>query len=88
VLRDNKEAISWTMANIKRLSPSIVQHRIYLIEEAKSKRDPQCWLNPIMQEVTRVEIVKHWIMGSFIPYPIVNGLVMSMLYPKRLVLQW
>ena len=50
VLRDNKEAIRWTMAGIKGLSPSIVQHHINLIEEAKPKRDPQYRLNPIMQE--------------------------------------
>jgi len=40
VLRDNKEAIGWTMADIKGLSPIIIQHRIHLIEEAKPKRDP------------------------------------------------
>ena len=34
VLRDNKEAIGWTMADIKGLSLSIIQHRIHLIEEA------------------------------------------------------
>ena len=34
MLRDNKEAISWTMADIKGLSPSIVRHRIHLIEKA------------------------------------------------------
>jgi len=27
VLRKNREAIGWTMANIKGISPSIVQHR-------------------------------------------------------------
>jgi len=37
MLRDNKEAIGWTMADIKGLSSSIVQHYIHLIEEAKPK---------------------------------------------------
>jgi len=32
------------MVDIKGISPSIVQHRIDLIEEAKVKRDPQCRL--------------------------------------------
>jgi len=41
VLRENREAIGWTMADIKGISLSIVQHRIHLIEEAKTKRDPQ-----------------------------------------------
>ena len=30
VLRDNQEAIGWTMANIKGISPLILQHRIHL----------------------------------------------------------
>ena len=41
VLRNNKEANGWMMADIKGLSPSIVQHRIHLIKKAKPKRDPQ-----------------------------------------------
>jgi len=32
VLRENREAIGWTMADIKEISPSIVQHRIHLIK--------------------------------------------------------
>jgi len=55
MLRDNKEAIGWTMTDIKGLNPLIVQHVIHLIKEAKLKRDPQHKLNPIMQEVVRVE---------------------------------
>jgi len=40
VLRENREAIGWTMADIKGISPSIVQHRIHLTKDAKPKRDP------------------------------------------------
>jgi len=58
VLRDNKKAIGWTMADIKGLSLSIVQHHIHLIVEAKSKRDPHHRLNLMMQEVVRVKILK------------------------------
>jgi len=58
VLRKHKEAIGWTMADIKGLSSSTVQYRIHLIEEATPKRDPQCRLNPIMQEAIRIEILK------------------------------
>ena len=58
VLRKQKEVIGWTMADIKGLSSSTVQHRIHLIEEATPKRDPQCRLNPIMQEAIRIEILK------------------------------
>ena len=68
VLKDNKEAIGWTIADIKGLSPSIVQHRIHLIEEAKSKRDPQRRLNPIMQEAIEVDILK--LLDNGVIYPI------------------
>ena len=41
ILRENQEALGWTMADIKGISPSIVQHRIHLGEEVKPRRDPQ-----------------------------------------------
>jgi len=58
ILRKHKEAIGWTMTNIKGLSSTIVQHRIHLNEEATAKRDPQRRLNPIMQEAVHAEIMK------------------------------
>jgi len=58
VLRENKEAIGWTVADIKGLSPFIVQHCIHLIEETKYKRDSQHRLNPIMQEAILLKIHK------------------------------
>ena len=87
MLRENKEAIGWTMADIKGLSPSIVQHRIHLIEEAKSKRDPQRRLNTIMQEVVRVEIFK--LLDNGIIYSIFDSQWVSLVHtvPKRVVLQ-
>ena len=48
ILRKHREAIGWTMTDIKGLSPTIVQHRIHLNEDATPKRDPQRRLNPIM----------------------------------------
>jgi len=68
ILRKHKKAISWTMTDIKGLSPTIVQHRIHLNEDATPKRDPQHRLNPIMQEVVRAEIVK--LLDNGIIYPI------------------
>ena len=49
VLKANQEAIGWTIADIKGISPSIVQHRIYLEEEAKPTREAQRRLNPAMK---------------------------------------
>ena len=56
------------MADVKGLSPSIVQHHTHLIEEVKPKRDSQCRLNPIVQDVVRVEILK--LLDNGIIYPI------------------
>jgi len=68
VLKKNREAIGWTMADIKGISPSIVQHRIHLTEDATPKRDPQRRLNSIMQEAVRAEILK--LLDNEIIYPI------------------
>jgi len=58
VLKKHREAIGWTMTDIKGLIPPIVQHHIYLNEEVTPKRDLQRKLNPIMQEVVRAKILK------------------------------
>jgi len=34
ILRRHREAIGWTMKDIKRITPAIVQHRIHLNDEA------------------------------------------------------
>ena len=46
------------MTDIKALSPTIIQHRIHLNEDATPKRDPQRRLNPIIQDAVHAEIVK------------------------------
>ena len=58
VLREHKEAISWTIENIKGISPSVVMHKIHLEEKVKPSREPQRRLNPAMQEVVRAEVIK------------------------------
>ena len=68
ILRNYREAIGWTMTDIKGLSLTIVQHHIHLNEDATLKRDPQRRLNPIMQEVVHAEIVK--LLDNGIIYPI------------------
>ena len=40
VLRDHKEAISWTIEDIKGIYPSLVMHKIHLEENAKPSRKP------------------------------------------------
>ena len=68
ILRDNHEAIDWTMADIKGIIPFIVQHRIHLEEEAKLIRDAQKRLNPLMKDVVKKEILK--LLNNGIIYPI------------------
>nr|XP_027096108.1 uncharacterized protein LOC113716005 [Coffea arabica] len=58
LLRDHKEAIGWSIAAIKGISPSLCMHRIRLEEEAKPVRQAQRRLNPLMMEVVKKEILK------------------------------
>jgi hypothetical protein len=48
VLREHKEAIGWTIEDIKGISPSLVMHKIHLEENSKPSREPQRRLNPAM----------------------------------------
>nr|XP_027124316.1 uncharacterized protein LOC113741018 [Coffea arabica] len=57
VLREHKEAIGWTIADIKGISPSVCMHRIRLEEDARPIRQPQRRLNPIMMEVVKKEVI-------------------------------
>jgi len=56
ILKRHREAIGWTMKDIKGISPAIVQHRIHLTNEVVLRRDPQRKLNPLMQEAVKIKI--------------------------------
>ena len=68
----------------KGLSPTIVQHRIHLNEDATPKRDLQRRLNPIMQEAVHAEIMK--LLANGIIYPIFDSQWVSPVHavPKKL----
>jgi len=68
ILRKYREAIGWTVTDIKGLSPTIVQHRIHLNEDATLKRDSRRRLNPIIQKVVHAESMK--LLNNEIIYPI------------------
>jgi hypothetical protein len=68
VLKEHKEAIGWTVADLKGIDPSICMHRIHLEEGAKPSREAQRWLNPNMKEVVMKEVVK--LLDTGIIYPI------------------
>jgi hypothetical protein len=40
VLREHKEAIGWTIDDIKGINPSLVMHKIHLEENSKPSREP------------------------------------------------
>ncbi|XP_027090163.2 uncharacterized protein [Coffea arabica] len=56
--REHKEAIGWTIVDIKGISPSVCIHRIWLEEDTKPVRQAQMRLNPLMMEVVKKEILK------------------------------
>ncbi|MDP0919621.1 hypothetical protein Q6272_31745, partial [Klebsiella pneumoniae] len=53
VLSEYKEAIGWTLADIKGISPTLCMHKIYLENDAKPVRESQRRLNPAMMEVVK-----------------------------------
>jgi hypothetical protein len=83
VLREHKEAIGWTIEDIKGISPSLVMHKIHLEENSKPSREPHRRLNPAMQEVVRAEVIK--LLDAGIIYPISDSKWVSSIHvvPKR-----
>ena len=67
ILRDHKEAIGWTIADIKGISPSTCMHRILLEDDYKPFREAQRRLNPPMMEVVKKEILKLLDAGVIFP---------------------
>ena len=58
ILHMNKKAIGWKISDLKGISSTVCTHHIYLEEELKAVRQSQRRLNPHMQEVVRVEVLK------------------------------
>ena len=65
ILRKYKEAIAWSIEDLKGISPSICMHKILLEENAKTSIEHQRRLNPVMKEVVRKEVLK-WLNAGFI----------------------
>ncbi|XP_012468936.1 uncharacterized protein LOC105787015 [Gossypium raimondii] len=83
VLRENKEAFGWTLADIRGLSTTLCTHKIALEPDSVPKRDPQRRLNPPMIEVVKIEILK-WLEVDVI-YPIADSKWVSPIHvvPKK-----
>ena len=72
VLRDYKITIRYSIADIKRVSPSIYMHKILMEESYKPTVQLQRRLNPSMQEVIKAELLK--LLDARIIYPIFDSL--------------
>ena len=83
LLKKNKQALGWKIFDLKGINPSICTHHIYLEEESKTVRQPQRRLNPHLQEVVRVEVLK--LLQSGIIYPISDSTWVSptQVVPKK-----
>ena len=68
VLRDHKNAIGWSLADLNGIRPSMCMHRILLEDGHKPSIEAQRRLNPTMKEVVRKEVLK-WLDAGVI-YPI------------------
>ena len=58
ILRKYKEAIAWSIEDLKGISPSICMHKILLNDDAKTSVEHQRRLNPVMKDVVRKEVLK------------------------------
>ena len=65
ILRKYNEAITWSIEDLKGISPSICMHKILLNHNAKTSIEHQRRLNPVMKEVVRKEVLK-WLSACFI----------------------
>ena len=53
ILRKYKEAIAWSIKDLKGISPSICMHKILLNDNEKNSIEHQRRMNPVMKEVVR-----------------------------------
>ena len=83
LLKMNKQALGWKVFDLKGINPSICTHHIYLEEESKVVRQSQRRLNPHMQEVVRIEVLK--LLQAGIIYPIFDSTWVSptQVVPKK-----
>ena len=71
VLRGQKVAIGWSLADLKGIRPSMCMHRILLEDCHKLSVEAQRRLNPTMKEVVRKEVLK--LLDAGVIYPIFDS---------------
>ncbi|CAA0838473.1 Uncharacterized mitochondrial protein AtMg00860, partial [Striga hermonthica] len=83
VLKDNKRAIGWTIADLRGISPSICMHRILFEDGAGPSREPQRRLNPPMMEVVKKEVIKLLDVGVIYPISDSRWVSPTQVVPKK-----
>ena len=68
VLRDHKDALGWSLVDLKGICPSMCMHQILLEDGHKPSVEAQRRLNPTMKEVVLKEVLK-WL-DAVVIYPI------------------
>ena len=58
VLKDHKDVLGWSLADLKGIRPSMCMHRILLEDGHRPSMEAQRRLNPTMKEVVRKEVLK------------------------------
>ena len=81
--RKHKEAIAWSVEDLKGNNPSICMHKILMEKNARNSIEHQRRLNPMMKEVVKKEVLK-WLNVIFI-YAISDNPWMSLVHviPKK-----
>jgi len=82
-LKIHKNALGWTIVDIKGISPLICTHRIYLEENAKPSREMQQRLNPNIKEVVKNEVIKLLDNGNIYPISDSKWVSPTQFVPKK-----
>ncbi|CAN6694807.1 unnamed protein product [Malus baccata var. baccata] len=83
ILRSHQDAIGWTIADIKGISPTICMHKILMEDGVKPAIDAQRRLNPIMKKVVRNEVMKLLDAGMIYPISDSKWISPTQVVPKR-----
>ena len=65
IVRQHKEAIAWSVEDLKGIIPSICMHKILMEKNARTSIEHQRRLNLMMKEVVKKEVLK-WLNAGFI----------------------
>ena len=83
ILQEHKEAIRWSLADIKGIRPSMCMHGILLEEDSKPTLDAQRCLNPSMKKVVQKEVLKWLDVGVIYPISDISWVSPIQVVPKK-----